>query len=99
MTMRTRKWLGVLGLALLALSCAKLPEPPTDTTKRLQNVQLPSPKAIPMEFGKLVSVTYSPFWDDVFELWFENEEGAVHLVLYDMRSQTLVIDAWAIPRT
>ncbi len=99
MIMRTGKWLGVLGLALLALSCAPLPEPPTDTDTRLQFVELPSAKSIPQEFGKLVSVTYSPFWEDVFEMWFEDDGGVVRLVLYDMRAGTLVVNATVIPRT
>jgi hypothetical protein len=86
-------------LVLIAVSCTRLPWAGTPGEGgSLEVVELPSTASVPMELGRLISVTASA--DRVsFRLWFQNEAGTVHIVGYDEQVRRLWPNARVIHRT
>jgi hypothetical protein len=83
-------------LALIA-ACAPISTSEDESTS-LPWVELPDTRTIPSEWGSLVAVSNSSKFPDVFQLWFENEVGEIHLVVFDNSSRSLVNSSRAIAR-
>jgi hypothetical protein len=95
--MRTKKLIGVLGLALAAVSCQKLGTGPAQPGGlAFQPVQFKD--AIPAEFGELEGVTSNNARPDIAQLWFRKDDGTVVMVAVNFVEGRLVTNALAIPR-
>lgn len=89
MSNRAGRWLGILGLMLMPLSCTALPEAGTPGEGGAVAVQdLPGTDVVPLEWGSLVAVTTMPE-AAVSTLWFQDDAGTVRRVGFDHRSQKL----------
>ena len=94
-----RKYLVFLGMAVLSLSCTRLPE--RLTTLRIPGglpvEVLPDSVSVPAAWGNLVGVTQgaSPL---ITRLWFQDAEGTVRMVMYNNNNSRLATDAAVIRR-
>ena len=97
--MSNLKRIGVFLLILAAfqLSCTKLQRAPGQAGS-LPILSLSQPDSIPADWGKLVSTTISPDHAMLVLLWFQNEQGDIHLASYDMSQNKLTATATAIRR-
>jgi len=91
-------WLPALLFAAMLASCAPVPSARFDVSEELPAVELPDDRSIPAEWGNLVAVSNSPKFPEVFQLWFQNEAGEIHLVVFDNRSRSLVNTGRVIAR-
>ncbi len=100
MLWQRRKYLVFLGMAVLSLSCTRLPERLTTlrTPGGLPVETLLDSLSIPAAWGNLVGVTQgaSPL---ITRLWFQDAEGTVRMVMYNNQKSQLVTDAAVIRRT
>ena len=92
-----KKYLVVVILVLLPLSCAKLPEWST-SGKGIAVETLPANDSIPLKWGNLILAQNSPNMQYLFQLWFQDEHGNLRLVLYDIRANILMTTVRHIPR-
>ncbi len=92
---RTGRWLALL-LAATASACSRLPE--AGRTGAFVVDTLPDSTSVPSSWGNLVSVTVNPAFTDVFQLWFQDPGGRIHLVVYDNRRVRLSPRAVVITR-
>jgi hypothetical protein len=79
----------VLILAVLPVSCVKMPEWAPAGEGDIATEDLPDADAIPLAWGKLVSVTITE-QDYFYQLWFQDEAGNVRMVGYDLRTNRLI---------
>ncbi len=91
---QTGKSIAVLMLILVSLSCARLPDPGPKESDGLE--VLPGVTPVPAAWGNLISVTGKGTF--YFQLWFEDEQGAVRMVKYDVRNQSLLPEVDLFPR-
>jgi hypothetical protein len=98
MTKRVLVLLSLLALLLVA-SCAKLPEKSTEMRGEIAFVHMAAKGAIPAAWGRLVAVSNSADFGHVFQLWFEDDAGAVRVAFYDMRANTFQTEGRLIPRS
>ena len=89
MLVRLGTCLLVLTLAALPLSCVDMPEWAASGAGDVVTEELPFADAIPLNWGKLVSVTASNE-DYRSQLWFQDEAGNVRMVGYDLRANQLL---------
>ena len=87
-----------LVLAIFLPSCTKLPQGLPDKEGSLPKETLAQNQSIPSQWGKLVSVAISPDFPRMTQLWFQNEEGDIHLAFYDLRQNRLFTEAVVIRR-
>jgi hypothetical protein len=80
------RWLGIVGLMLIVLSCAPLPETIIPEGDTVGTLDLPSTGTVPLEWGSLVSVTVNP-WGDLTLLWFQDDTGTIRSVAFDHSTQ------------
>ena len=80
------------------ISCTRLGEAPTKGTVSLATEKLPALDSIPLEWGKLVSVSTTPIFEGILQLWFQDENGKVRMVAFDIRNRRLIPDAVVVPR-
>jgi len=87
-----------LCIALLAgASCARMGQPgPDEQTLTLQ--KLPNADSIPARWGKLVSVSSVPGVENWAQLWFQDDEGTVRMVPYNVSDNYLSGQARIIRR-
>ena len=95
--MKTKRLIGVLGLALTASSCQKLGSGGAHPGA-LTFQPVPFKDAIPAEFGELEGVTSSSARPDIAQLWFKKDDGSVVMVAVNFIEGRLVTNALAIPR-
>ena len=99
MLWQRRKYLIFLGMAVVSLSCTRLPDRPITlrTPGGLPVETLPDSVSIPAAWGNLVGATQgaSPL---ITRLWFQDAEGTIRMVMYNNRSSQLVTDAAVIHR-
>ena len=95
-----RKAICLLVLVFLfsTISCTRLDEGPPKGMVLLGTEKLPALDSIPLEWGKLVSVSATPMYDGILQLWFQDENGKVRMVPFDIRNGRLVSQALVIPR-
>ena len=95
----TQKCLVLVVLVLLASSCTKLPEYVPAGKGDVAMETLSDKSSIPLKWGNLVSVTSSGGdAPDVFQLWFQDEQGNVRMVNYDIPTNSLFHIVRFIPR-
>lgn len=94
---RSLLFLGCL-LILLASSCAKLGEQPCPKPESIQVVTLPSVDSVPREWGNLISVSSVPDYPDLLQLWFQGEDGTIHMAPYNVKTSQLNPNGRLIPR-
>jgi hypothetical protein len=76
-------------LVLATTSCTEIQTPPTPPMEgALPTVQLEYTDSVPQGWGRLVAVTKPA--PSVSDLWFENEDGEIHIVTYTHRGEVLV---------
>ncbi|MCB1163093.1 hypothetical protein KDL67_10440 [bacterium] len=89
----------LLILALLALSCARLPERAEEGRGDIPYLSMVALDSIPSAWGHLVSVSNSADFGHIFQLWFEDPTGNVRVAFYDMRDNTLQTQGRLFPRS
>ena len=98
MLWQRRKYLIFLGMAVVSLSCTRLPDRPTLRAPGGLPVEtLPDSVSVPAAWGNLVGATQgaSPL---ITRLWFQDAEGTIRMVMYNNRNSRLVTDASVIRR-
>ena len=80
-------------LVLINLSCTKLTEEEPVIKGEVNVEELPYKDAIPANWGKLISVSSSPEVAQWVQLWFENEEGQIRMVAYNIIKNRLSTQA------
>ena len=83
--MRRRPWskLVLLPVVLLSFSCARLDESGGSLQAgRLPVEMLDDEQSVPTDFGQLVAVSESPT-GRYTRLWFQDEEGVIHIVRFE----------------
>ena len=99
MLWQRRKYLIFLGMAVVSLSCTRLPDRPITlrTPGGLPVETLPDSLSIPAAWGNLVGATQGALpW--ITRLWFQDAEGTIRMVMYNNRSSQLVTDVTVIHR-
>ena len=71
-------------LVLINLSCAKLTKEKPAEVGEVAVEELPYKDSIPSNWGKLVTVSSAPGIDHWVQLWFEDEEGNIRMVAYNI---------------
>ena len=80
------------------ISCTRLDKGPPKGTVSLATEKLPALDSIPLEWGKLVSVSTTPIYEGIFQLWFQDENGKVRMVPFDIQNSRLISHAVVVPR-
>jgi hypothetical protein len=93
------KGLACAALVLLSFSCAQIPQPQPSDEGPLSMEKLAVAGEVPCEWGDLVAVTVNPKFAYQYQLWFQDEDGVVRLVVFDNRSKQLLVGARIIPRS
>ena len=88
----------VMALVLLFMSCTRIdagkrPEEGGIASEKLEDVT-----SIPSKWGKLISVSHRPDFENVFQLWFQDEDGNLSMVVYNMNTNRLIPDIILIPQ-
>lgn len=83
MPRRTSALLALLVLLLVLPSCAKL-ERPMPSSANLPSEDLPGRASLPAQWGNLVSVTSADAFPDLLQLWFQDREGNVRMVVFNL---------------
>jgi hypothetical protein len=87
----------VLTLLFGGISCTKLGEPGVGEHK-LVIEKLTAADSIPLKWGKLVSVSSTPGINNWVQLWFQDDEGTIRTVPYDVGGNYLSRQARVIRR-
>ncbi len=80
---QVRKFSVFLGLALLCLSCTRLPQRGPEAGGNMELETLTDLGSVPAEWGNLVSAGADPTNMQIMRLFFEDDEGTVRVVVYD----------------
>jgi hypothetical protein len=87
------------GLILLFSSCTKISEEPTEGDPEAIAIEnISQANAVPSNWGKLISVSHRPDFENVFQLWFQDEDGNIRMAVYNMRKNRLLQSALIIPQ-
>ena len=84
-------------ILILGVSCARIGEP-GPTEQRLVLEKLTQTDSIPAKWGKLVSVSSTPGVENWAQLWFQDDEGNIRVVPYNVRDNYLSSQARIIHR-
>ena len=84
-------------LVFLPLSCARISEEPSEG-EAIAIEKLSHSNAIPSNWGKLISVSHRPDFRNVFQLWFQDEEGNLRMAVYNMKTNRLLRVTRLIPQ-
>ncbi len=71
-------------LVLINFSCTKLTEEKPVKEENIVVEKLPDKDSIPASWGKLVSVSSSPDVSRWVQLWFEDKEGNIRMIDYNI---------------
>ena len=88
------KSIAVLLLVLVPMSCARLPD--TGPTESDELIEVAGLKPVPAAWGNLISVTDKGA--SSFQLWFQDDQGTIRMVRYDVRNWSLLPKVELIPR-
>ncbi len=89
----SRRTIGILVLTVLAIpaaACTKLPTPPPPSVG-IPSETLAQSDALPQEWGSLVSATSVAGFPDRVQLWLQDREGNVRMVVYDLPTNQFVL--------
>src|SRR4030042_4235682 len=81
----------VIVLLLSILSCTRLEVAPKGGPVGTE--KLPTLDSIPLEWGKLVSVSAHASYEGYFQLWFQDENGKIRMVRFSLKERSLVPEA------
>jgi hypothetical protein len=92
------------GLAFAALvpclfSCTPISQPDLAGDRPVQIEKLPVAGSIPSEWGNLIAVTVNPSFAYQYQLWFQDEQGNVRLVVFDNRMKQLLSESRLFSRS
>ena len=87
----------VMALVLFAISCTKLPGATTQEEGGIAIEKLEDMTSIPLKFGKLISVNTIPE-RDLSQLWFQDDDGNVRMVVFNMNANRLWNHARLFPQ-
>jgi hypothetical protein len=87
----------VLSVCLGLVSCEKIDEVRL-TKQTLEMVPLQFKDAIPMEYGRLVAVTSNSQYPKWAQLWFEDEDRTISVVIVNFVDGNFVTNVLTIPR-
>ena len=87
-----------VAVVLAPLSCAKLPEWAGPGEGDITVEALPEAASIPSEWGNLVSTNFNPHTRYRLNLCFQDQQGTLRMVIYDLRSNQFLPNARLIPR-
>lgn len=88
----------LLTALLFVSACEKLPDKSTVDRGDIAFEEMVTKDMIPAEWGRLVAVSNSSDFAHIFQLWFEDEEGAVRVAFYNLRSNEFQAEGRLIPR-
>jgi hypothetical protein len=97
MSHRLAAYFIVLALLASGVSCTKLREPGVGE-QELVVEKLTKADSIPLKWGRLVSVSSVPGIDNWAQLWFQDDEGTIRIVPYDVSGNYLSSQARVIRR-
>jgi len=97
MTLRVVTCLTLAALLMLS-GCEKIPEKQVEKRGDIEFVHMVAKDKIPAAWGRLVSVSNSADFGHIFQLWFEDPEGAVRVAFYNVRSNEFQTEGRLIPR-
>ncbi len=86
---QVRKFSVFLGLALLCLSCTRLPRQASGTVAVEMVQTLQDLGSVPAAWGNLVSAGVDAISPQITRLFFQDEEGAIRVVFYDSQFSQL----------
>ncbi len=86
--------ISLLCLICLALSCERIPPP--DPAFDLTEAKLTNQTSIPLEYGKLVSVTSAK--PGIAHLWFEDTGNTIRMVQVNYGKGIVPKNVWIIDR-
>jgi hypothetical protein len=75
-------------ILIFGASCTKLGQPGPGEQKLVLE-KLPEAGSIPVKWGKLVSVSSVPPLDNWVQLWFQDDEGTIRIVPYNVTDNYL----------
>jgi len=78
----------VVILALILVSCAKLPDSPPNIEGRLKMEIGQCGSTIPSTWGNLVSVSSVSQYPGWVQMWFQDGDGNVYMIPYQVESNT-----------
>jgi outer membrane biogenesis lipoprotein LolB len=87
MLRRFTRFLLLICVGFLLLSCAKIEKPrePTLTIQKLTKFD-----SIPLEWGNFVFVSNRPDIAHVYNLWFEDKKGTIRVVKYNNNTDQIL---------
>jgi len=91
-------WLLVVAFLFPIISCTRISEAPNQKAVQLAAEKLPALDSITLEWGKLVSVTTTARYQDLYQLWFQDENGKIRVAGFDIKDSCLIPVATVIPR-
>jgi hypothetical protein len=99
MLLRGTFFLIIVSLVILNVSCAKIEEeqPVLSTVIILEKV--PQADSIPSAWGKLIFVSSVPNFQNWALLWFQDDEGNIRMVPYNVIENRLSTEARLIRRS
>ena len=89
MVRRSEKVILLVLIAMLACACAELPDRGGDEAAMLPKVNIGADLTVSGEWGNLVAVSNSTSFPDLFQLWFQDEAGNIHMVVYDDETRSM----------
>ena len=89
------KYLAGMFLIVLLLSCTKIPEP-IESNLGMQELLLGN--TIPAQWGNLVAVTSASDYGSYVQLWFQDKDGNVYLVGYNVLKNKFALQYRSIKR-
>ena len=98
MVKRSEKVIILVLIAMAACACAELPDRGGDVDSKLPKVDLGADLTVSGEWGNLVAVSNSTSFPDLFQLWFQDEAGNIHMVVYDDETRSMKSNSVLIQR-
>jgi hypothetical protein len=81
---RRKAILVLLAVLVLAPSCTKISPPLLQTGPAMADEAVPAGGVVPQEWGTLVSVSTAAVYPGLVQLWFQDREGNVRMLVLDL---------------
>ena len=78
----------VVGVAVLLMSCAKLSESPQSIEGGLKMETAECDGSIPTAWGDMVSVSSVSQYPGWVQVWFQDKDGTIYMIPYQVDSNT-----------